>query len=210
MSDIFMQAGTISDDAGSAEDMIRANGAAEAREADALRDQVSAYAHQLNELREICSRNSAAVEQMRRTNEETVARVNSALQELKDLMGKVQAELGSREQESTEKEDIAKEILDAVNETKERTADLIQQSDEFAHKENVRVYRNIQAATDQLLQKQTKDLKDELASLKGASAAKPKKSGVQAATLVFAIMTFVFVVCDSFGIVAYLLRMITG
>ena len=35
---------------------------------------------------------------------------------------------------------------------------LIKDSDAYNHKENVRVYRNVQAATDQLLQKQTQDL----------------------------------------------------
>jgi len=37
---------------------------------------------------------------------------------------------------------------------------LIKDSDAYHHKENVRVYRNVQAATDQLLQKQTQELNE--------------------------------------------------
>ena len=87
----------------------------------------------------------------------------------------------------------------------------MQQSDDFAHKENVRVYRNIQAATDQLLQKQTQELKDGMETLKEQLMPKKQKaSAVSVLTLLLVILCLAYEVLDSFGVISMIVRMIIG
>ena len=140
-----------------AEELIRANGEAEARQADEMKERIAGYASDIEELKKLYEENT---------------KLSAALQE-------------------------------SIASSQVKLTDLMQQSDEFSHKENVRVYRNIQAATDQMLQKQTEEFRGILEPL---TAPAPKKAtGIQKAILFFAVMTFIVEVCDAFGIIDMLL-----
>ena len=100
----------------SAQDMIRANLAAEAKETKKLREKMESYESLLQEMRQINLKNMESAE-----------RVNEMLQE------------GSQ---------ADKEYLD----------EMFKKVDETLHTENVKVYRNVQAASQNSIEEQTKTL----------------------------------------------------
>lgn len=98
----------------SAQDMIRANLAAEAKETKKLREKMESYESLLQEMRQINLKNMESAE-----------RVNQLLQE---------------------SEHADKEFLQ----------EMFAKTDEAIHTENVKVYRNVQAAVSNALEDQTK------------------------------------------------------
>ena len=64
-----------------ADDMIRANGAAEAREAEHLRSTAAEYSSEIEELKKLYEKNSALVEQLRAMNEETARNTLKSVQD---------------------------------------------------------------------------------------------------------------------------------
>lgn len=103
----------------SAQDMIRANLAAEAKETKKLREKMESYESLLQEMRQINLKNMESAE-----------RVNQLLQE---------------------SEHADKEFLQ----------EMFAKTDEAIHTENVKVYRNVQAAVSNALEDQTKLLIEE-------------------------------------------------
>ncbi len=103
----------------SAQDMIRANLAAEAKETKKLREKMESYEILLQEMRQINLKNMESAE-----------RVNVMLQE------------GSQAD-------------------KEYLQEMFAKADESLHTENVKVYRNVQAAIQNGLEEQTKTLLEE-------------------------------------------------
>ncbi|MBQ9611503.1 MAG: hypothetical protein IJV14_02795 [Lachnospiraceae bacterium] len=135
-----------------ADAMIRANGEAEALETITLRETAKTYAQQLEKMEALYEKNAAAIEELRRMNEEAAASMRLAAEAA------------------------------AANDTEKNLSERIRQSDDFSHKENVRVYRNIQASTDQMLQKQLQEIRAEIAPLKEERT--PKASPVQILTFI--------------------------
>lgn len=159
------------------DELIRANGAAEAAQTDRLREEVSDYMQAIEQLRELCDRNSELVQKLQfmnrsqtdeiqrllQENNEQVSRKLSELhgwdtKELQEQIGQVTAEIGSSREA----------VLTAVQSAQAQAAALQQQSDDFSHKENVRVYRNIQASMIAELGKQTQELSARLDALQEA------------------------------------------
>lgn len=197
-----------------ADDMIRANEEAQAIEVDALKDTVIAYQKQIAELQELCEKNRVLVEEMRKMSLETTKGVQDvmkasakALSEnssaLHDVdFGKMQEDSKKSVEESAGA--LEEKLRASIEESQKKLADLMQQSDDFSHKENVRVYRNVQAAVEQLLKKQTEDLNEKL-----EEAGKPAKAPVnpvQIVTLIAVLCGVVLEALDVFGI----LRMFFG
>ena len=114
----------------SAQDMIRANLAAEAKETRKLREKMESYESLLQEMRQINLKNMESAE-----------RVNSILQEGtftdKDYLMEVFAQ--------------KEEVLNAG----------FAKMEELLHTENVKVYRNVQAAIQNSLEEQTTKLLEE-------------------------------------------------
>lgn len=164
-----------------ADEMILANGAAEARETERLRDTADRYAQDMEELKALYNKNSALVDELRTMNVEANKGVQDVMKSAIDRLEAANATI-----KDIDFSELQRAITDAIQQSQDKTADLLQQSDDFSHKENVRVYRNIQAATDQLLQKQTQELTEALEPLK--APARPKANGVQIATLIVAIL----------------------
>lgn len=207
-----------------ADAMIRANGQAEAQEMSDLKATVRQYQAQVDQLRDL-QKNSAQLleaqrqrnDQLQKSNAQTLARIQALLE---DLSEKAQAPDWSglekhvddagytAARKAGESVDAAREELSSqLQELQEKIADLIQQSDDFQHKENVRVYRNVQAATDQLLQKQTDDLKADLQPAQNQDR-KGHTSGISIAAFVVSLLTLVYVVCDSLGVVQQVLGLL--
>ncbi|MCH4035588.1 MAG: hypothetical protein LKH04_02780 [Lachnospiraceae bacterium] len=188
----------------SPDDMILANGAAEQQETQALREAANTYAREIEELKALYRKNNEMIGELRRMNVETAKGVQTVIENTPREDGAAASEkvTASLEQSQTA-------LLGEIEATQEKIADLIQESNQFNHKENVRVYRNIQAATDQLLQDQTKTLSNQLDTLKDA-VHEPKKNPLAAPTFVLVLLLFLYEIADSLGLVQLVIRLVTG
>ena len=132
------------------QDVIRVNSEAEAKELEATKEAVKEYENILSEVRRL---NLKGVE----TNEMTAQLVQASLEKLEAY----KAEGAGRDYS----EDI-QAIKDTVAESKDSTSSLLKEQEDFIHKENVRVYRNVQAAVVEELKQQTEALASQNAELK--------------------------------------------
>lgn len=155
-------------------DVIRANAEAEARELDGAREQVAEYEKILSEIRRL---NLKCVE----TNEMTNQLAKAGLERLDEYKA----------------QGIGKDYSEDIESIKAS----IKEQEDFIHKENVRVYRNVQASVVDELKLQTEAL-----SIQNKALEKKVKSikGAAVTGLVFSIVTTVvlvgYVVLQYFGI----------
>lgn len=120
-----------------AQEMIRANSAAEAAKMAQMQDQLKSYDEVMQEIRRVNLKTSENVENVRKVLAECMEKLEGLETENGDA--------GNVEQEIT----AIKALL------QERFA----QSEDFMHKESVKVYRNVQAAFTEELAKQTEQAK---------------------------------------------------
>ena len=117
-----------------AQEMIRANSAAEAAKMDQMQKQMKAYDELMQEIR--------------RVNIKTVDNVQGVLSQCME-------KLTALETENVQAEDVEKQLAGIKTLLEER----LTQSEEFVHRENVKVYRNVQAAFTEELAKQNEPMK---------------------------------------------------
>lgn len=115
-----------------AQEMIRANSAAEAVKMEQLEKQLAAYDELMQEIRKVNIRTSENVENMRK------------------LLAQCMEKLEGLETGDGKNADVEQQLAGIKSLLEERFA----QSEEFVHKENVKVYRNVQAAFTEELDKQ--------------------------------------------------------
>ena len=145
-----------------AQEMIKANSAADAAELERLQKQLAQYDACLQEMRKLSLKNTENTDKI------------SAL--LDESISKLQAyEAGQS--------GIVEVINEKSNECVERT---VERTNDFVHKENVKVYRNVQAVVVDETKKQTEALE----------ASQKKIKGKATAALVFSIITMVAVLAD--------------
>lgn len=172
------------------DEMIRANGAAEAAQTDRLRTEVEDYQQTLDELRELYNSNNELVQKLQFTNRTTTEEIRTMIEDNNRRIADKLEELESWDHKAFENEtramitDARDEIIGSIRESADRTEDLLQQSDDQAHRDNVRVYRNVQASMIAELSKQTDALTAQTAELaakldemeaRSAEAAKPSR-----------------------------------
>lgn len=148
-----------------AQEMIRANMTAEAIKMEQLQSQMQAYDELMQEIRQV--------------NLKTVENVTEVQAFLKECMEKLEAVQVANVQDADKEQELLQ--------IKELLEEKFRQSDDFLHRENVKVYRNVQAAVSDELNKQTEVLQSEN---------KKNKNGVGKATLVFSILTMLCVIVD--------------
>lgn len=227
MNEFYSQQNTGSTMLDDADEMIRANGQADAQEVSELKAAARQYQSEILQLKALQQSNARLLEtqrqqndQLQKSNAQTLARIQTLLEQIADRAGAAPDWSGLEKHVEDAGYDAARKAEEVVNTAsgnlsasiqslEEKVEDLIQQSDDFQHKENVRVYRNVQAATDQLLQKQTDELRAEISPLRQQGSRSGGK-GIGIAALVISVLTLVFVVCDSLGIVSMLLQFIRG
>lgn len=115
-----------------AQEMIRANSAAEAAKMDQMQKQLKSYDELMQEMRRVNIKTSENVENMRGLLAQCIEKLDA-----------VKAEEGNGEE--------AEKQLAAV---KSLLEERLAQTEDFVHKENVKVYRNVQAAFTEELEKQ--------------------------------------------------------
>lgn len=135
----------------SAQDMIRANLAAEAKETRKLREKMESYESLLQEMRQINLKNMESAERVNRILQEGTFTDKEYLQELFNQKGEfIQAELAKIEEAVADSSKL-EDVLNAG----------FAKMDESLHTENVKVYRNVQAAIQNSIEEQTQKLLEE-------------------------------------------------
>lgn len=162
----------------SAQEMIKANSQAEAEEMKRLQLQVSEYEKILQEMRKLNYKNAELSEKLDlmigdnaekiQSMKEDEQRFIAALRDLTDEQTRNrEAELEKKEEERLEKEraaELRKETdMAAITELLE---DKFQRSDDFVHKENVKVYRNVQAVVVDEIKRCTENVQNDRNELK--------------------------------------------
>lgn len=120
-----------------AQEMIRANSAAEAAKMAQMQNQLKSYDEMMQEIRRVNLKTAENVENVRTVLSECMEKLDGLEAEKKDA-------------ENVEQELAAIKAL-----LEERFS----QSEDFMHKENVKVYRNVQAAFTEELTKQAEQVK---------------------------------------------------
>lgn len=116
-----------------AQEIIKANMAAEAARMEQLQGQVEAY--------------EALLKDMRRVNTKTIENTEQMRKVLQDSLLKIS--------EAQSAGNAGEDVKQVLAELKQQMEETFQRSDDFMHKENVKVYRNVQAAMVEELGKQT-------------------------------------------------------
>lgn len=149
-----------------AQEVIKANSQAEAAEMEKLQLQVAEYEKILQEMRKLNYKNAELSEKLDEQVGENALRMKELqgdeLKLIAVLRDLTQEQLRSREAEFSQKEI---EKLEASQMDIKAIEEFFKHSDDFVHKENVKVYRNVQAVVVDELKKQTQDLENANAKL---------------------------------------------
>ncbi len=157
-----------------AQELIKANTQAEAKELEKLQLQVAEYERILQEIRRLNYKNTELSEQLStmvcdntdkiQAMKEDEQKLLSALRDITDEQSRNrEADLERREAERIEKEKGAASENEAL---KILLEEKFQHADDFVHKENVKVYRNVQAVVTEELRKYAESSKTGNASVK--------------------------------------------
>ncbi len=129
-----------------AQEMIRANYAAEAAKMEQLQKQIKAYDETMQEMRRVNIKTAENLENMRDLLSQCVEKLESV---------KTEDESGAdAEKQLAAVKTLLEERLAAV---KTLLEERLAQTENFVHKENVKVYRNVQAAFTEELEKQAQN-----------------------------------------------------
>lgn len=160
-----------------AEELIRANTQAENAQMETLQLQVAEYEKVLQEMRKLNYKNvelSEKMEELLGENSEKIAnlqvdemKILEILKSLTEEQTTNRNEMALRDERIEEQKEIeskeaelkSKQNLDAIEE-------LFKKSDDFSHKENVKVYRNVQAVVIEELKKQSAEQGKEIKKIK--------------------------------------------
>ena len=149
----------------SAQEVIKANSQAEAAEMKKLQLQVAEYEKILQEMRKLNYKNSELSEKIDGLVGENANKIQGLQEEetklLATLRNLTDEQTRIREEELAQKEAERADENRKTEEQKQQLTSLeerMKQTDEFVHKENVQVYRNVQAVVVDELKKQTETL----------------------------------------------------
>jgi hypothetical protein len=131
-----------------AQEMIRANTSAETAQMEQMKKQLETYEGLLQEMRKVNLKTA-----------ENAAQAENVMKECLDKLEQVQVQVQASDESGDDSAQLLEEIKNLLQEQSDK-------SDDFLHKENVKVYRNVQAALIEELNKQTQDLKKQTEELK--------------------------------------------
>lgn len=148
-----------------AQEVIKANSQAEAAEMKKLQLQVAEYEKILQEMRKLNYKNSEISDKIdglfgENANkiqglQEEETKLLAVLRNLTDEQTRIrEEELARKEAERADENKLAQEQKQQMTSLEER----FKQSEDFVHKENVKVYRNVQAVVVEELKRQTESL----------------------------------------------------
>lgn len=137
-----------------ANELIKANSAAEAMELRRLQEQVGEYEEILQEMRKLNLKNAELTENTREL-------VNHGVVQIKKIVTETKRDNNIEETLSIVEEKLQQleTFLSNGNEQGGMVDDITTKMEDFVHKENVKVYRNVQAVVVDNLKLQTEELK---------------------------------------------------
>jgi hypothetical protein len=146
--------------------MIKANTEAEANEMKKMRLQISEYEKILQEMRKLNYKNTEMSEKLEIMIGENADKLQAIKDDEQTLVSKLH-DITDEQTRNMESENAKKENTnDIVKELEEFMEGKFQNSDDFVHKENVKVYRNVQAVVIDELKRYTDLLLEENKSLR--------------------------------------------
>ena len=181
-------------------EVIRANTAAEERELKKLREQVAEYEKCLQEMRKIQMTNTQTAQQLHDLMVESSEGIQKLAKESLEKITNVQLESESQKAESNkvvenaaatveqmetkvvEMQETVANLIASLDKNQKEISDWFKQADDFLHKENVKVYRNVQAVI-------VEEVGNKADAITKAQEEVVKKSGKP--VLIFAILGFV-------------------
>lgn len=167
-----------------AQEMIKANYAAETEKMEKLQSQIEEYDACLQEMRKLNVKNVEISENVNRVIMESTEKLNelmesslrkindaqvrneeygeikSGLEELNRLVMESREELGQITAAMESEADKTGALLKALEDNKKNTQELLAKTEEYVHTEDVKVYRNVQAVILEEAEKQTNAFRD--------------------------------------------------
>ncbi len=168
--------GKLSQKTNSSSDMINANSQAEIR---TLKRKIDEYESLLDRIQELTN-------EITITNEKTQEAASKTINKMDAIQA---AAFAPTEDNGIDIEEIAKLLDDVKNELTSSN----QKQNEYNHKENVKVYRNVQAAVDASLDKQTESITETIKNKKVAT-------GILPITIVTMVLVIIDICVQFFGI----------
>ena len=160
----------------SSQEMIQANSAADAAKMEQLQNQVTEYGALLQDMRKVNLKATENMEQMQQTLEAALNKIEAI-------------------KEADDTKDIKAEIEKLFTELKKQIEEISLRSDDFQHKENVKVYRNVQASMTEELEKQTSAISQKIGE--GVR----KQSALLPVSIIIMLMVIIDIVINLFNIV---------
>lgn len=214
---------------GNADDMIRANGEAEAREREKLGRENEDLRLDLSSMKELYRKNSALADRAA----EAAAKAADAAEKVSVLADKMGEAAGEAAPETDEEQEPGNGVIVSTISAVATSLDKkLRSQGEEAHKDSVSVYRNVQAAMVTELDKQTKELNSsvyglsqQIASLSEAveeiradekaladeiAAKKPKGGVLRVLTFLLGLVILAYLVLDSLGYVDAFIAFLTS
>jgi hypothetical protein len=151
----------------SSQEAIRANSAADAAQIEKLQAQVEEYDACMKEMRKLNLKNIENEQKIKELLGNSIEQLNKLFNEnslrlkmlTEECIAKIQAAKGEEEKKAEDETSLT-EIKETAVANMAKLEELFKESDDFVHKENVKVYRNVQAVVVEELEKQTKVLMD--------------------------------------------------
>ena len=192
------------------DEMIRANGAAEAAQTDRLKAEVEDYSKILEELRQLYDRNNELVQKLQFMNRNATESVRTLLEDNNRQISEKLAALEEWDHKAFEAQmqaslkDAKDEIMGSIRESSSEARDLFSEVNDFSHRDNVRVYRNVQASMIAELTKQTQELNERLDVIQKQSEPDASGSMLQKISFGLIIAVMVLQVLEGAGLIAVL------
>ena len=192
------------------DEMIRANGAAEAAQTDRLKAEVEDYSKILEELRQLYDRNNELVQKLQFMNRNATESVRTLLEDNNRQISEKLAALEEWDHKAFEAQmmgslkDAKDEIMGSIRESSSEARDLFSEVNEFSHRDNVRVYRNVQASMIAELSKQTQELSERLDIIQKQSEPDPARNTLQKISFGLLIAVMVLQLLEGAGLIALL------
>ena len=181
-------------------EVIRANSAAEEREMKKLREQVAEYERCLQEMRKIQLTNTQSAQNLHDMMVENAAGIRKLTQESLGKLANVQLEadaqnadakkavdaaataMAKMEEQVLKMQETVASLSEDLNKNQTEMKECFEKADDFLHKENVKVYRNVQAVVVEEVGNKAQEI------IKASEEAVSKASKP---VLVFAVLGFV-------------------
>ena len=192
------------------DEMIRANGAAEAAQTDRLKAEVEDYAQILEDLRNLYNENNELVQKLQFMNRNSTDNVRTLLEDNNRQISEKLAALEGWDHEAFEAKmsaslkDAKEEIMGSIRESSGEARILFSGVNDFSHRDNVRVYRNVQASMIAELEKQTQELSERLDIIQKQSEPDHAATMMQKVSFGLLIAVMVLQVLEGAGLVAIL------